>query len=126
EQKAANEEAARNTAENKGEEGDAWQQYVEDVKVALDDYLAELQKQVEAQENWRSNMIALAGQVSQETLDYLARLGPEGAPLVQALVDGTAEQLEEFDRLTNLTMAGATAGWVWELEQVGPLLAAVA
>ncbi|MFE6228904.1 phage tail tape measure protein [Cellulosimicrobium sp. NPDC057862] len=120
--KAADEEAARKTAEARGEEGDAWKNYVTDVKVNLDEYLAELQRQAEAQAAWKSNMLSLVGQVSDGTLDYLARLGPEGAPLVQALVDGSVEQLQEFDRLGTLAMADAHTNWVLEAEKARPLL----
>ncbi|MFD6029793.1 phage tail tape measure protein [Cellulosimicrobium funkei] len=122
ERKTADEEAARKTAEARGEEGDAWKKYVTDVKVNLDDYLAELQRQADAQAAWKSNMLTLAGQVSEGTLDYLARLGPEGAPLVQALVDGTAEQLAQFEEVGANAFAGAQTTWVGELEKAGPLI----
>lgn len=122
ERKTADEEAAGKTAEARGEEGDAWKKYVTDVKVNLDDYLAELQRQAEAQAAWKSNMLTLAGQVSEGTLDYLARLGPEGAPLVQALVDGTAEQLAQFEEVGANAFVGAQTTWVGELEKAGPLI----
>lgn len=119
-------EAAGWTDERQAKDAAGWETFVGTVRVAMDEYLAQLQRQVDAQTNWQSNMLGLVGKVSQGTLDYLARLGPEGAPLVQALVDGTDQQLQEFDRLTNLTMAGATDGWILTMEQTGPLLQAVA
>src|SRR5690606_17086565 len=75
---------------------DTWEDFYDGHSVKLDEYLAELQSMVDAQTNWQSNITALVGRVSTDTLRELERLGTEAAPLVQSLVDGTDEQLAEF------------------------------
>src|SRR5690606_11462480 len=62
-------------------------------------YLDELQKMVDAQNAWETNMILLSGRVSQGTLDELARMGPEGAPLVAELVNASDEELARMETL---------------------------
>lgn len=89
---AANEAAGNTEA--------SWQQFYDGNTINLDTYLTQLQQQVDAQNKWKENLQTLAGKgVSQEILADLAKLGPEGAPLVQALVDGTAEQLQTYKDL---------------------------
>ncbi len=126
EQMAKSEEAARKTAEDKGLEGDAWRDMVGDVRVSLDDYLAELERQAEAQANWQSNLLSLTDNLSAGTIQYLQSLGPEGAALVQELTGASLEQLQKFDENVQLTMGGASGEWVRAMEVAIPLLADVA
>lgn len=125
EQMAKAEEAARETAEQKGLEGDAWRDMVGDVSVSLDEYLAELDRQAEAQRNWQTNLLGLTDDLSAQTIQYLQSLGPEGANLVEQLSTATVEQLQQFDENVQSTMAGASSGWVREVEVAIPLVAAV-
>jgi TP901 family phage tail tape measure protein len=125
EQMAKSEEAARKTAEDKGLEGDAWRDMVGDVRVSLDDYLAELERQAEAQANWQSNLLSLADNLSAGTIQYLQSLGPEGAALVQELTGASLRQLQKFDENVQLTMGGASSEWVRAMEVAIPLLADV-
>lgn len=98
---------------------DSWQDFYDGFSVNLDDYLAELQSMVDAQTNWQDNLSSLTGRLSRETLEELAKLGPEAAPLVQALVDGTDAQLREFEANFVAGGADAAAGWAegFESEQ---------
>lgn len=96
----ANTAYADSTEDATEEAADSWQTYYDGQKVNLDAYLADLQAQVDAQNKWKENLATLADKgVSQEILADLAKLGPEGAPLVQALVDGTADQLQQYKTL---------------------------
>lgn len=76
------------------------------------EYIAALDEQIAAQENWQRNLVALAGKVSSETLAHLAEMGPKAAPLLEELANGPQEMLdkvEESIRRTNLGEAfGAT------------------
>lgn len=103
-----------------------WEDFYDGFSVNLDNYLAELESMVEAQANWQTNMSSLVGRVSDDTLDELARLGPEGAPLVQALVDGSAEQLAEFDALFTQSGADANESWANGLESQKAVVRAAA
>lgn len=80
---------------------DAWSSYKDGVSVSIDELNAKLREQVEAQTNWSSNLLSLAGTLSSETIAYLQSLGAEGAPLVQQLfkemTEGNTTALAEFD-----------------------------
>jgi hypothetical protein len=77
-----------------------WQNYYDGTSLNFDQYLNDLQAQVDAQTNWESNMTRLAERgLSQEIIDDLTKLGAEGVPLVQALVDGTDDQLVRYKEL---------------------------
>ena len=76
---------------------DSWETFYDGHTVNVDNYLDELQKQVDAQNNWESNMIELSGRVSKGVLDELTALGPEGAPLIASLADATDEQLQRVE-----------------------------
>lgn len=112
--------------ESAGTGRDEWEDYFNGFSVNLDDYLAELQKMVDAQTNWESNMNSLVGKVSSETLATLAEMGPEAAPLVQALVDGTTEQLGTLDTLWGQKGTEATAGFAAGLQHNNDVVMAVA
>jgi hypothetical protein len=62
---------------------------VADVKPSFAQYMAELQKQVTAQETWKNNIISLASRVGPEIAIELAKMGPEAAPMIQMLADQT-------------------------------------
>lgn len=87
---------------------DSWQDFYDGQSFNFQGYIAELQAQVDAQTAWETNMVALAGRVSEETLAELGRLGPEGAPLVAELVNASDEELQRFDTL--FAQAGTDAG----------------
>jgi TP901 family phage tail tape measure protein len=126
EKTAADQEAARATAEATDSQKDSWEDYVHDVDVTLDEYLARLEEQVADQAAWQENMLILAGQVSQGTLDELARMGPEGAPLVADLVNASDAELDRFDEVTALRSKEATDAWGAQLTLAQPVLAAIA
>jgi len=92
-------ESAQATADATKSQTDSWQDYADDVAVSVSEYLTTLEDQVEAQEEWQTNMSALAGKVSEDTLAELARMGPEGAPLVAELATASDRQLSQLDDL---------------------------
>lgn len=108
---AATQEWAQGQADATESADDSWEDFYDGHTVNLEKYLGELESMVEAQENWQGNMESLVGRVSDATIDHLARLGPEGAPLVAALVDGSAEELARFDEL--FAESGEGAGLAW-------------
>lgn len=95
---ANKEEAERTTAEATAaatkSQTDSWEDYVTDVTVSVDEYLDQLEAQVTAQEEWSTNLETLARRgVSEGVLAELARMGPEGAPLVAKLTTASDAEL---------------------------------
>lgn len=107
---------AQDTADETSDMSDSWQTYYDGVSVNLDEFIANLQKQLEAQAAWEDNLASLAGRVPDAYLAELAKMGPEGAPLIQALADGTKEQVQQI--VDAWQQGGADAGMAWagELE----------
>lgn len=90
---------------------DAWEEQNVGVTVSVDEYLAQLERMVEAQSNWETNMLLLSGRVSEGTLDELAKLGPEGAPLVADLVNASDEELARLEEAFSQRALDATGAF---------------
>lgn len=118
-----NKEVATAAAEATKSTKDSWEDFYDGHTVKIDDYLEELERMVEAQLNWETNMIALSGRVSQGIIDELARLGPEGAPLVAALVDASDDELERLEAVYRERSGAATEAFAMNLRLAGPVLA---
>lgn len=66
--------------------------------MSIEEMNKNLRKNQEAVEKWSGNLKELSeAGVDQGMLEQLARLGPEGAPYVQELVDATPEKLKELE-----------------------------
>lgn len=117
---------AEDTADATESAEDSWTDYYDGFSVGLDQWLAEMQEQVDAQTAWETNMVLLAGRVSQGTLDELARLGPEGAPLVAQLVTASDEQLAELEGVFASRSDGATGAFATAMDTAAPIVAAAA
>lgn len=91
-----------------------------------DQWLAELERQVEAQTNWETNMLLLSGRVSQGVINELAKLGPEGAPLVADLVNASDEELARLESVYAQRSGEATGAFANNLLDAGPVLAQIA
>ncbi len=126
EKEAAEQKTAEATAAATESSSDSWEDYATDVAVSVADYLAVLEEQVAAQEDWSANMLALSSRVSQGTLDELARMGPEGAPLVAQLVDASDEELARLETVYGARTAGATGAMAEQLLLAQPVLTAIA
>lgn len=120
-----NREMAEETAASTEDAKDSWEDYYDGVSVAMDEYLAELEAQMEAQQNWETNMLLLSGRVSQGVLDELAKLGPEGAPLVADLVNASDEELARLETVYGQRSGDATRKFADNLDAAGPILAAI-
>jgi hypothetical protein len=118
-------DAANKTAEKTGASSKSWEDFKDSVHVTFDEYMADLEAQVDAQNNWQTNMLLLAGRVSAGTLAELSRMGPEGAPLVADLVNRSDAELDKFDDITAQRSKEATDAWGAQLTLAAPVLAAV-
>jgi TP901 family phage tail tape measure protein len=123
---AAAQAYAESTKESVGEAADSWEDYYDGFSVSLDEYLAQLQEQVDAQNAWETNMVLLSGRVSQGVLDELARMGPEGAPLVAQLVTASDEQLAQMETLFGERASGATGAFASTLDGSAAIISAAA
>lgn len=87
---------AQETADDTADMSDSWQTYYDGVSVNIDDLITNLQKQLDAQGAWEDNMMKLAGRVPDAYLAELAAMGPEAAPLIDALANTTDEKLQKI------------------------------
>lgn len=123
---AAEQKSAQATADATESQEDSWEDYADAVSVSVKEYLGELEKQVQAQQDWSTNMLLLSSRVSEGTLDKLARMGPEGAPLVAELVNASDAELAKLETLFAARTEGATGAMAAELRLAQPVLAGVA
>lgn len=100
--------AAEDTAKMTQSTKDSWRDYVEYTGVSLDEYARQLEDQLTAQENWRTNIGRIAEAGGIEVAQHLADMGIEGSQLVQDMVDAIGT--EEFPRLRDLIIREAAAG----------------
>lgn len=116
EKEEAERTAAQATADATADQTDSWEDYADDVSVAVDDYLGELERQVQAQEEWAGNLATLAERgVSEGVLSELAKMGPEGAPLVAALTTASDKELARMEQLYGRRSAAAIDAMTDEL-----------
>lgn len=101
-------DGAQATADATEKTGDVWQDYYDGQTISIDDYVAKLQEQLDAQSNWQDNMITIAGHVSQATFDELSKLGPEYASLIDQLAK-EPERLKDIDGMFNTGAVNANA-----------------
>jgi TP901 family phage tail tape measure protein len=123
---AAERETAEATAAATDDATDSWEDFVGDVAVTVDEYLDELDRQVQAQIDWEKNLLTIAGRVPDELFNELVKAGPKGADAVAM-----------FAQMTNEELARATAAWerktqegagaiARRLAEAGPVLATIA
>ncbi len=116
-----NREWAEETAAATSSSTDSWEDFYDGATVSMEDYLAELERQVAAQQDWEKNMLVLSGRVSQGVLDELARMGPEAAPLVADLVNASDEELARFEEVMGQRSAQATGVFADNLTSASPV-----
>lgn len=121
-----NREVAQSTADTTGASKAAWEDYYDGVSFAIDDFIAELERQVEAQQRWEENILLLSGRVSEGFLSDLIALEEEGAPLVAGLVDATDEELARMEELWSQRADNVTDAFAQTLMDSAPVMAAAA
>lgn len=104
-------DAVRTSADDEiealGEGKASWEDYVEEVKVSTADLIAEWEAQIAAQSEWRANLLKITTRGRRDVADELAKLGPEGAAMVQQFATMTDE---EFQRAADLFIQSARDG----------------
>jgi hypothetical protein len=104
---------------------DSWQDFYDGVSVSLNEFLAQLENQVAAQEEWAANMVRLAGRASQGLIDHLTEMGPEGAALVAELVDASDAELSRMEDLYARSGNASASNFAQALVDAGPVMAAL-
>lgn len=93
--------------------------YVQSVTVSLDNYVAQLAKQNDAQEKWMDNLNKVAIRFGADIATQLAKLGPDAAMLVQQFAASTSAEgqkaVEQIRRSMDLTAAGADQAAYWRI-----------
>jgi len=110
-------ELAQETADKTKDQKDSWETYANSTDVALSKVNEGLRKQVEAQEEWATNMATVAERASTETLDYLRELGPSGAGLVKKLAEASDPEMAEFESLMKRRSAAGVANVARSIEE---------
>jgi TP901 family phage tail tape measure protein len=124
---AADKKLAQKTADSTKSASDSWQDYFDSFSINVDNYLDNLQKQVDAQNNWEENLLTLASRgASDAVLEQLSSLGVEGAPLVQAFVDGTSDQLAQFEAILADSGGDAVTAFATNMASASPAFWAAA
>lgn len=104
---AKNQELAEAEAARTKTTKDTWEDYYDGFTVNMADYLADLQAQLDAQNAYHANMLALAEKVSPDYLAYLDSLGAEAAPLIATLANALPEELAAADGMYQQGQEGA-------------------
>ncbi|XVQ83173.1 hypothetical protein ACQP2K_30665 [Microbispora siamensis] len=122
----ARQDAARDVMKANSDVAGSWSSMGGTVKLTTQEYLAELDKQVKAQEEWASNLVKLAGRVPPEMLDELVQMGPKGAEAVALLARMTEPELQKVIDLH--ARSGRLAGerFADNLADTAEVLAAIA
>ncbi|MEU8279568.1 hypothetical protein ACFYOK_29370 [Microbispora bryophytorum] len=122
----ARQDAARDTQKANQDVADSWTSLGGTVKLTTKEYLAELETQVKAQEEWASNLVKLAGRVPPEMLDELVQMGPKGAEAVALLARMTEPELQKVVDLHGRSGKLAGDEFANNLSHAGEVLAAIA
>lgn len=119
-----NKDAAQATADATESSEDSWEDFYDGFSVSVEEYLAELQRQVDAQTTWEQNLLLLSGRASQGVIDELYAMGAEGAPLVAQLVNASDAELERMEGLFGQRSATATGAFANTLYSAAPVIQA--
>lgn len=83
---------AENVQDAYAKAGEAGDEYVENGTFNLQKYTEETKKQADAVAAYQLNMVTLSQTLSAEALAYVASLGPDAAPLIDAFVKAPLDQ----------------------------------
>lgn len=122
-----NTEFAQSTADATSSAEDSWEDYYDGQTVAVDDWIADLKRQVQEQKAWAENLSTLSERVNESMsgemrdaanamVDELFEAGPESASAVAALVDASDKELERLVRLGYIRGDEVATGLVNEIE----------
>lgn len=115
-------EVARDTRSANDSVMESWGRLRGDAKLTSEQLLRELEKQVKDQEEWRANLVSLAGRVPPEMLDELAKLGPGAAGIVATAANMSNAELAKFIGLYGKSGKEAGDTFAKNLQDAGEVL----
>lgn len=118
---------AQSVADSTTTADDSWQDYYDGQSVSADEYIAQLQAQVDAQTQWEANMVSLTERTRRgmggemraaatEMIDELLELGPAGAEQVALLNSMTNEEFTKVVELWRQKGEAAVTEFTDEIE----------
>ncbi|MEV7804984.1 hypothetical protein AB0O28_18745 [Microbispora sp. NPDC088329] len=122
----ARQDAARDVQKANSDVAQSWTSLGGAVKVTTQEYLAELEKQVRAQEQWADNLVKLAGRVPDDMMAELVQMGPKGAEVVSMMTRMTEPELQRFIDLHGRSGKAAGDTFAKNLADAGPILREIA
>jgi TP901 family phage tail tape measure protein len=106
----AEQASAQATADSTKSSSDSWHDYVGNVTVSLGEYATQLEQQLAAQENWRSNIVTVTQRGGLEIGQILLGMGEQGAQITGQMATATAADFERMKTDLIREAQGATAG----------------
>lgn len=119
-------DVARETRDANDSVIESWAKLRGDAKLTSEQLLAELQRQVRDQEEWRANLVHLAGRVPPEMLDELAKLGPGAAGVVATAAQMSDAELAKLIGLYGRSGKSAGDTFAKNLDEAADVLRAIA
>ena len=117
-------------AEATSDASDTWKEYFDEnsqrLQVSTGEWLAELEKQAQAQQDFAQNVLTLTSRLSHESIQMLVEMGPAGADAAANLVNATDEELARFDTIAATRARTGADAFARELDAAGPTLTAIA
>jgi hypothetical protein len=107
------------------DEKKSYKNTADSVGVSVAQWIATLEQQVKDQDTWSKNLVILAGRATTGTLQYLAELGPKGAPLVADLVNASDAEMNRLNAVMDAKSQTATQAVVDRIKQAKPVWEAV-
>lgn len=102
------------------EAGGAIEQFVEDGKFNLDDYMAHANAQAEALRAYQQNLVESSSYLSEQAMQYVLSLGPRAAPALAAFVEAPASKKQQLAEIWNSLGLTSSDSYVTGLEQNMP------
>lgn len=101
---------------------DSWEDFYDGTSVSIQQFAAELEKQIAAQAEWASNMAILSERGANALITQLAKMGPEGAQLAAQAVDLTTDELMKLEGNARIAAELASGAQVETWAAQGDLL----
>src|SRR5690606_25253138 len=103
----ANREWAENVAATTKDAEDSWEDYYDGFSVSTEEWIAEMQRQVDDQRDWHKNSVDIAAMGRADVAEILAGMGPEGAEIAQRFTELTGAEFQTAADLFVQTMSDA-------------------
>jgi TP901 family phage tail tape measure protein len=122
----AEQASAQATADATASSTDSWKDYAKNVGVSVGELATQLQTQLDNQENWRTNIVAIAQWAGADVANYLTQMGADGVQIVAGMADGTNAEAQRMAEAIRRDIQVGGGQWTAEMDQATKVMAAVA